>query len=237
MICLTRHRRSRRAYLLGLMLWLMVFCPLPSKAAKQETTTALADKQVLLFDTLEFRGSLKALAGWTNLVEEARRQITNFQKCEQNLEGCQAPARNWLLMLSKARKLNNLEQLKFVNHFFNRWPYRLDLEVYGQSDYWATPQEFMRLSGDCEDYAISKYFALRQLGYPVDALRIVIVKDQIRNLGHAILVVYMTSQAIVLDNMSDLIITQKHYSHYQPQYSLNEESRWAHIRKYRKNTP
>ena len=193
---------------------------------------AAAGKPLELFGAMEFRGSLKALKSWQALVEKARQQVADFSRCATSASGCNAAARSWQLLQVTAKPVAQPEQLKLVNQFFNRWPYRLDLETYNQSDYWATPKEFMQLSGDCEDYSISKYFALRQLGYPAENLRIVIVKDSIRNVGHAVLAIYQTDQVYILDNLSDLILPQDLYSHYQPQYSVNEEYRWAHIRKF-----
>ena len=185
-----------------------------------------------LFGTTEFRGSLKALKSWQELAEKARQQVVEFNSCATAAGGCNAAARSWQQLQSTAARLAPQEQLKLVNQFFNRWPYRLDLETYHQVDYWATPKEFLQLSGDCEDYSISKYFALRQLGYPPEQLRIVVLKDAIRNVGHAVLTVNQADQIYVLDNLSDLILPQGMYSHYQPQYSVNEEYRWAHIRKF-----
>lgn len=122
-----------------------------------------------------------------------------------------------------------MDQLRTVNAFFNRWPYRLDEDIYGTSDWWATPQEFLRLSGDCEDYAICKYFALRELGFSPENLRIVVLKDRIRNIGHAVLAVFLEDEVYVLDNVTDMIFPHTKYRHYIPQYSLNEQARWAHI--------
>jgi predicted transglutaminase-like cysteine proteinase len=98
------------------------------------------------------------------------------------------------------------------------------------TDYWATPKEFLMLSGDCEDYSIAKYFALKQLGLDISKMRIVVVKDRIRNVGHAVLAVYMDNTAYILDNLSNLVLPHNKYSHYIPQYSVNEIYRWAHIR-------
>lgn len=205
-------------------------------AAQQQSADKfpIPAKSVELFDSMQFRGSLKAFQAWKQLVVIAQQQMTAYASCSTDPGSCNAAARSWQQMLTTAQKLAPFEQLKWVNLFFNRWPYRLDLETYGLSDYWASPNEFMRSSGDCEDYAISKYFALRQLGYPAMALRIVVVKDNIRNLGHAVLAVYQDEQFYVMDNMSDLVLPQHNYKHYQPQYSVNELYRWAHIRKFKK---
>ena len=52
-------------------------------------------------------------------------------------------------MVHSAAKLAPREQLTAINEFYNRWPYRRDAELYGRSEYWATPREFMSRSGDC----------------------------------------------------------------------------------------
>ncbi len=92
----------------------------------------------------------------------------------------------------------------------------------------------MKNSGDCEDYAIIKFYALMKLGVDPDTMRIVALKDSIRNLAHAILVVYMNNDAYVLDNLTDMVLPHTRYMHYLPQYSVNEVYRWAHVRPKKK---
>ena len=86
-------------------------------------------------------------------------------------------------------------------------------------------------SGDCEDYAIAKFFALRHLGFDNDSMRVVILWDQIRNIGHAVLAVYDGPQILILDNLNRMIVSHARYRHYIPQYSMNETTRWAHVHK------
>ncbi len=212
------------------LFFLLVLLVLPAPAAAKPDNAH--GKKAELFNTVEFRGSLKALPKWVQIVAAAEKQVKRFKECSSATETCDSTAQSWQQMHKKANTIDGLERLKWVNQFFNRWPYRLDLETYGLRDYWATPKEFMQFSGDCEDYSISKYFALRQLGYPADNLRIVVLKDMIRNLGHAVLVVFLDEQIYVLDSISDLVLPHSRYKHYQPQYSVNEEYRWAHIRKF-----
>lgn len=123
-----------------------------------------------------------------------------------------------------------MEKAKEVNKFFNQWPYRTDMVVYGVNEYWATPWEFAAKSGDCEDYAISKYYALRALGVPADKLRIVALKDTIKNIGHAVLAVYIDDTAYILDNLSSMMLQHTRLTHYKPQFSVNEHYRWGHAK-------
>ena len=191
-----------------------------------------APENVQLFGTVEFRSSLKVLPQWKRVMLLAERQVQEFERCRG--KACPPAAASWQLMLAENRSRTPMDQLTAVNRFFNKWPYRLDMELFGVSDYWAAPGEFMRLSGDCEDYSIAKYYALKMLGFDIRRLRIVVVKDRIRNIGHAVLAVYLKETAFILDNLSNLVLEHGKYTHYIPQYSVNEKKRWSHVKPLKK---
>lgn len=81
-----------------------------------------------------------------------------------------------------------------------------DSLVFGQIDYWQTPAEALRVKvlstgervGDCEDFALLKYWIARMAGCPAEKLRIAVVVAG-KEL-HAVLVAEMGHSAIVLDN-------------------------------------
>lgn len=180
---------------------------------------------VRLFGTMEFKGSLSALPKWTRVVEVERRRPGLYLDRALGGKGGQ----QWRELRDAWSGLPLIEKLRKVNAFFNQWPYRLDSENYGVPDYWSTPDEFLKKSGDCEDYAIIKYFALKQLGVSPDSMRIVVLLDGIRGIAHAVLAVYVGDGAYILDNLSGLVLQHDFYKHYIPQYSVNESYRWAHI--------
>jgi len=182
-----------------------------------------------LFGSHEFRSSLRALPQWSRVMAAAGAQVEVMARCDPQKEQCSAAVLSWQKIIHEARGQSFFEQLKAVNSFFNRWPYRLDIDVYGVTEYWATPQEFLRWSGDCEDYSIAKYYALKQLGVPIGRMRIVLLIDAIRGIAHAALAVSDGEESYVLDNLSDLVLSHRRYDHYLPQYSVNERYRWAHI--------
>ncbi|WP_305596029.1 transglutaminase-like cysteine peptidase, partial [Rhodoferax sp.] len=64
----------------------------------------------------------------------------------------------WKRLIAESRDLEEIEQLKRVNLFFNRQMlFRSDKDIWQQEDYWATPLEFVgRGAGDCEDFTIAK---------------------------------------------------------------------------------
>lgn len=195
--------------------------------ARVQGGTAASDGPIRLFQSAAFRGNFNALPKWKRVLSKVRGEIQTLNTCAA--PKCPPGATSWQRIMKQAQGKERMEQLKMVNSFFNKWPYRLDQDAYGTSDWWATPKEFLKISGDCEDYAIIKYFALRELGISQDDLRIVVVKDRIRGIAHAVLAVFTHGDAYILNNVSDAIFTHDKYRHYTPQYSLNEEHRWSHI--------
>jgi hypothetical protein len=122
-----------------------------------------------------------------------------------------------------------MRQLEAVNAYANRVAYRSDLDRHGVADHWATPRETLGRSADCEDYAIIKYLSLRKLGWPAAELRLVVLKHEIRNELHAVLVAYVDGTAYVLDNLVPDVREHAAIGYYRPIFSINETA-WHYHR-------
>lgn len=85
----------------------------------------------------------------------------------------------------------------------NRVPFRTDKARWGVEDYWASPEEFLRGGGDCEDYALAKMAMLRSLGWPEADLELVVVADMAQGgRTHAVLRARLNGADWLLDNQS-----------------------------------
>lgn len=116
--------------------------------------------------------------------------------------------------------------LEAVNAFFNRIPFRPDRLHWGQEDYWATPAELVASNGgDCEDYAIAKYFLLRELGVPPQRMRITYVRSARLGEAHMVLAYYARPDAdpLVLDNLEDAVRPASARADLLPVYMFNED--------------
>jgi predicted transglutaminase-like cysteine proteinase len=166
--------------------------------------------------------NLKPFTKWTGMFDrfEASLKTSVGQTAIRRLQRDLASMKGLPLSAMAAR----------VDALINQTPYIEDSRKWGQSDYWATPVEFFERGGDCEDFAITKYTALRALGVPEDRLRVVIVHDMQKNVPHAILVVYADEGAMILDNQSQ----QTHYASevrkYRPIFSINRNGWWLHTK-------
>ena len=216
---------------------LLAFCalllPAPLSAQNNLATLAQTAKSARIgpFGGVEFRSAaLDALPQWNRILARAAAEMPAFDACVSERALCKTSSQTvWREAVDAGRKLSKLERLDHVNRFFNRFPYRDDPEIYGVTEYWATPQEFLAKSGDCEDYAIVKYYALRALGFRAEELRVVVIRDRIRNIGHAVLAAYVEGDILILDNLSNVVLSHSLYEHYSPQYSVNESARWLHV--------
>ena len=139
----------------------------------------------------------------------------------------------WDKVIEKAKDEDILHQLKYVNDFFNKIKYKRDSDHWKKNDYWASPFEFLGTgAGDCEDYAIAKYFTLRQLGVPDEKLRITYVKLKQRGTkyeqAHMVLTYYHkpTSTPIVLDNVNKRLKLATKRPDLRPVYSFNASGLW-----------
>lgn len=184
-----------------------------------------------VFGSMEFpAASVAALPQWGRVLQKMQAERGRLAACSADAGKCGSAAlKSWRRVIAAAAGKPRRQQIEEINRYFNQWPYKLDQEVYGVSEYWATPTEFMTNSGDCEDYAIAKFYALRELGLANDSMRVVALIDRIRGIGHAILAVYVDGDILILDNLTDFIFPHTRYTHYEPQYSVNETTRWAHI--------
>ncbi len=171
---------------------------------------------------------LSDLSAWNSFLERHRLQDMPASAClTAGPQRCQLY--HWYRLLNQLRNSPREQQLQAVNRFANRMPYRLDQVNYGREDYWASVSQFLSRSGDCEDYALTKYLSLRYLGFPAAQLRVVIVQDTSLDTPHAVLAVKQANDTRILDNQSDQILSHHHLIHYVPLYSLNEQQWWLHI--------
>ena len=59
---------------------------------------------------------------------------------------------------------------------------------------------FTSSAGDCEDYALAKYAALRELGYRAEELRMIVTRDNDAHEYHMVLAVQHEGHWLILDN-------------------------------------
>ena len=133
-------------------------------------------------------------------------------------------------LLRQLRGQSRVRQLDTVNRWMNhRLQFASDQEVYGEADHWAPLSESLpRGRGDCEDYAIGKMQLLRAAGVPAKDMYLLIARDLVRRADHALLIVRLDDDFMVLDSSNDLVLTDLEVQDYQPVMSFSGDQSWLH---------
>ncbi len=183
-----------------------------------------------LFGSAEFAAG--SPWGWLRVVFGMAKDRAVFAACARDPGRCESePVAGWLATLGALRDRDPMDQLQGVNRAANRQPYRTDAANFGRQDYYASPLEFLDRSGDCEDYAIFKFFALRALGFADAGMRIVLVRRTRDRTAHAVLAVYLDREIYILDNATDRVLPHRAISGYKPLASFNATRGWLHVPK------
>ncbi|MNF56380.1 hypothetical protein D3C84_378640 [compost metagenome] len=165
-------------------------------------------------------GSVRANWNFGQILQTAEKRYGTLGPAKGRIEA-------WNQMLQSESADPEREQLNAVNRFFNQQlSFQDDTRVWRQTDYWATPVEsLVKGAGDCEDYALAKYFSLRQLGVPSEKLRITYVKALTQNQAHMVLTYYAspTADPLVLDNLIGEIRPASQRKDLLPVYAFNAE--------------
>jgi predicted transglutaminase-like cysteine proteinase len=142
---------------------------------------------------------------------------------------------NWFQLIAATQPLGEEEKIKRVNNFFNEsLQFESDITVWQQSDYWATPLEFIGIGrGDCEDYSIAKYYSLRLTGVPVAKMRLIYVKANRGNgsEAHMVLAYYASPSAdpVILDNLESEIRPASKRADLTPVFSFNSQGIYSGV--------
>jgi predicted transglutaminase-like cysteine proteinase len=98
-----------------------------------------------------------------------------------------------------------------------------DQAQYGELDVWSSPLVTLAHgAGDCEDYAIAKFVALRRAGVSPDDLRIVIMRDALRGEDHAVAAARLDGHWLLLDNRRMAMVEDADIRNYRPLFVIDQ---------------
>jgi len=94
---------------------------------------------------------------------------------------------------------------------------------WGVADRWSAPLEtFTTRRGDCEDYAIAKYVALRTAGVAPQDIKLVVVRSTDISENHAVVAVRLDGAWVILDNRSLALVPDREMWRATPVFEIDE---------------
>lgn len=162
------------------------------------------------------QNSVQLFPKWTNMLKEYKQEseICTDGNCNSD----------WKAFINQNKnKSDKIALLDKVNNFINKVAYKDD-----NGDKWASPAEFMKNGGDCEDYAIAKYMLLKEMGVSSSDMRVVVLNDSLKGQMHAVLQVDLVDDSYILDIEAPKIFRISDNRHYSPLYAINEKNWWLY---------
>lgn len=162
---------------------------------------------------------------WSGLARKLDDERVQIALCDGDRERCASPAAlRFLAIVDQARARDGRARLGEINRAINlAIRPASDLAQYGQIDVWSSPlATFTQGAGDCEDYAIAKYVALRQAGIAAGDLRIVIMRETRSGEDHAVAAARLDGHWLVLDNERMAMIEDADTRNVRPLFVIDD---------------
>jgi predicted transglutaminase-like cysteine proteinase len=209
---------------------------MPSFAAQTLATVSSPNsnhgytQQSDLFGAREiYSSNLSEIPQWKDMLVRRAAEINEAQHVCTSPGDRDCIPEEWESLVEQIRGRDLREQIEIANDAMNQHPYIRTVKNWHRAMYWETPFQFLRYGGQCQDYAIAKYELLRAAGVPADLMRMVVLHDDISGIDHAVLIVYVDRQTLILDNQRPDIVPTRAVPYYHPYYSINENGWWKHF--------
>ena len=221
------HRHSWRVLVVASgMLW---FGAATNLAAATPDSTAASELASGSNEPFGLQAS-KLFAGgigdkWRAVERRLDDERVQLALCDGDRDRCVSPAAlQFLAIVDNARAREGRARLGEVNRAINLAIRPMsDLAQHGELDVWSSPLvTFANGAGDCEDYAIAKFVALRQAGISPDDLRIVVMRDTIRSEDHAVAAVRLDGHWLTLDNRRMAMVEDAFVRNYRPLFVIDQ---------------
>jgi predicted transglutaminase-like cysteine proteinase len=166
---------------------------------------------------------------WRKVADDIRAHEPALLRCLADATACSPAVARFVAIVKEAREHEGRVRLNFVNQRVNHAiRYTNDRTQWGTPDEWSAPLaagkgSFETGLGDCEDYAIAKYVALRAAGVPAKQLRVLLVHDNIARLDHAVLAANEDSHWYVLDNRWTAAVEDNEVRRFTPLFALDDQ--------------
>jgi predicted transglutaminase-like cysteine proteinase len=226
-MAISAHARAWRAVVLACsMAWFAPAADLTAATLDLAGSSELAGRSMepfgLLASTLSWGGLREKWLGVERKLDDERVQLA---LCDGDRDRCVSPAALQLLaIVDNARAREGRARLGEINRAINLAIRPMsDLAQYGEIDVWSSPLvTFAHGAGDCEDYAIAKFVALRLAGISPDDLRIVVLRDTIRGEDHAVAAARLDGRWLMLDNRRMAMVEDAYVRNYRPLFVIDQ---------------
>ncbi|WP_439374593.1 transglutaminase-like cysteine peptidase [Bradyrhizobium sp. DASA03120] len=176
---------------------------------------------------------------WRAVEAEIASEQSVLERCGAAPASCPPNAAQFLRLVGAIKAKSGRAQLEEVNLGVNTAiRYVSDLLQHRELDRWSSPlASFATGKGDCEDYAIAKYAALREAGFPDPDMRLLLVRDRTVRQDHAVLAARLDGRWLILDNRWAGLREDNGELNFAPLFAINHDGVHLFAKPYAKTAP
>ena len=163
---------------------------------------------------------------WNGVERRLADDMVQLALCDGDREHCVSPAAlQFLAIVDGARTREGRARFGEINRAINlAIKATSDMAQHGQADVWSPPlATFTSAAGDCEDYAIAKFAALRMAGILPEDLRIVVLRDLVHGEDHAAVLARLDGHWLMLDNRRMAMIEDIDVRNHRPLFVISDD--------------
>jgi predicted transglutaminase-like cysteine proteinase len=167
---------------------------------------------------------------WSKVDSDIQAEAPALAACRKNPDRCTPATARFVAIITEAARHQGRAKLEIVNQRINSAiHYTSDFAQWGTADVWSAPLDtdgkgsFNTGLGDCEDYAIAKYVALREAGVAAEDLRLLLVRDTNVRLDHAVLAAREDGHWLILDNRWTKLMEDAETNQFMPLFAIDAQ--------------
>jgi predicted transglutaminase-like cysteine proteinase len=160
---------------------------------------------------------------WRGIEGDIAKEQMILDNCRAKADSCPSYAAQFLRLINAVKTQSGRGQLDEANRAVNMAiRYVSDFAQHGEADRWSAPlATYATGKGDCEDYAIAKYVALGEAGFPRDDLQLVLVRDRAVRQDHAVLAAHLDGHWIILDSRRSELMDDSDVTSFTPLFAID----------------
>ncbi len=167
----------------------------------------------------------QVLSKWNGVVADISAERDILVRCRDDAAPCPRAAQKFIAVIAAGRAHDGRARIGTINRAINMAIRPMsDVAQWGVPDRWSAPLATLASGrGDCEDYAIAKYVALREAGLAENDVRLVIVRELASGEDHAVVAAHVNDKWIMLDNRHLALIEDSDMQRVRPLFVFDRD--------------
>ena len=161
---------------------------------------------------------------WREFKTGVEKDVGALARCRVDDAACSEAELRLVAIIASVRQVAGRAKIGIINRSINLTiAYASDALRHAKDDVWSSAIETITAGrGDCEDFAIVKYVALREAGIQAEDLRLLVGKLRYGE-AHAVLAVKVDGRWLILDNRRMTMVDDSEATEMRPLFAFDSE--------------